>query len=203
MFKEKLYKKLVTNLVEHQFDTPTPLQAQCLSKINSGADVIVTGPEGSGKSTMIALMAVHKLQWPMVDAPRALILTGDQIQGQKMEEQLKIFTRDTGLRVRSAYEEGNMDHQIVDIYEGTDILIGTTKRIIDLYFMRSLNLNKIKLFAVDEPEAIIKHAWHGQIDRLSLSLPKCQRLVFTRELDPRIEKLISKFMVAPQLVEIP
>jgi hypothetical protein len=50
---------------------------------------------------------------------------------------------------------------------------------------------------IDDAEMIIKNALHGQIDRLALSLPKCQHLVFTNDLTPKIEKLIEKFIIAP------
>jgi ATP-dependent RNA helicase RhlE len=49
---------------------------------------------------------------------------------------------------------------------------------------------------------MIKNRWQGQIDRLALSLPKCQHLVFTNELNEKIEKLISKFIINPQIIEV-
>ena len=55
---------------------------------------------------------------------------------------------------------------------------------------------------IDDAEMIIKNALHGQIDRLALSLPKCQHLVFTNELTPKIEKLIEKFIIAPIVLEV-
>ena len=65
-----------------------------------------------------------------------------------------------------------------------------------------INLNKIKLFVIDDAEMVIKHGLQGQIDRLALSLPKCQHLVFTNDLTPKIEKLIEKFIVAPIVIEV-
>lgn len=202
MFKEKLHKKLAAALTEHHFETPTPLQAQCLSKINSGTDLIAIAPHGSGKSTLIAISAVQKLQRAIEDAPKVLILVGNKEKGMAMEEQLRLFAKETDLRISSAYEDGDLDDQIVKIYDGTDILIGTARQIVDLYFHRSLNLNKIKQFVIDDAELMIKNSWHGQIDRLALSLPKCQHLVFTTELNEKVEKLIHKFIVAPNLVEL-
>ena len=72
----------------------------------------------------------------------------------------------------------------------------------ELYFIRNLNLNKIKIFAIDDAEMMIKIAAQGHIDRLALSLPKCQHLVFTDGLNEKIEKLIHKFIVAPQIIEV-
>lgn len=202
MFKEKLIKKLVQALEEYKFAEPTPFQAKALSTINSGVDVIGIAPEGSGKSTLITIAAIQKLQRPIEDAPKVLIIVGNKEKGLIMEEQFDLFGRETGLRVNTAYEEGDIDEQSIDIYDGTDILIGTAKRVLDIYFTRSLNIKMIKLFVIDDPEMIIKNSWQGQIDRLALSLPKCQHLVFTTEMTEKIEKLISKFIIAPKVIEL-
>lgn len=202
MFKEKLFKKLVQALEEYKFNEPTPFQAKALSTINSGGDVIGIAPEGSGKSTLITIAAIQKLQRPIEDAPKVLIIVGSKEKGLVMEEQFDLFGRETGLRVNTAYEEGNIDEQSIDIYDGTDILIGTAKRVLDIYFTRSLNIKMIKLFVIDDPEMIIKNSWQGQIDRLALSLPKCQHLIFTSEMTEKIEKLISKFIIAPKVIEL-
>ncbi|PBQ34302.1 DEAD/DEAH box helicase [Sphingobacteriaceae bacterium] len=202
MFKEKLNKRFYTTLVENKLETPTPLQEQGLPKINSGGDVIFVAPEGSGKSTLVSIASIHKLQRAIDDVPKVLILAGSNETGKTLLEQLKSFTRGTDLRVNAAFEDGKIDAQNAEIYEGTDILIGTPKRLLDLYFASSINLNKLKLFVMDDPELMIKHSWQGQVDRLTSSLPKCQHLVFTTELNEKVEKLIHKFMVAPYLIEI-
>jgi len=134
--------------------------------------------------------------------PKVLILVGTKENGLVMKDQFTHFAKNTDLRINCAFEYGNIDKQSIEIYEGTDILIGTAKRLLDIYFSRSLNLNKIKLFVIDDAELMIKNSWQGQIDRLALSLPKCQHLVFTSGLTEKIEKLISKFIVAPFVVEV-
>ena len=202
MFKEKLFKKLSAALEEFKFTEPTPFQVKALSIVNSGVDVIGIAPDGAGKSTLIAIASIQKLQRPLEDAPKVMIIVGNKEKGQAMEEQFNLFGKDTGLRVNTAYEDGNIDEQSIDIYDGTDILIGTAKRVLDIYFSRSLNIKMIKLFVIDDPEMIIKNSWQGQIDRLALSLPKCQHLIFTNEMTEKIEKLISKFIVAPRLIEL-
>jgi len=202
MFKEKLNKKFYSTLVENKLETPTPLQAQGLSKINSGGDVIFVAPEGSGKSTLASIAAIHKLQRAGDDVPKVLVLTGSTDTGKLLLAQLKSLTFGTDLRVNAAFEDGKIDAQNAEIYEGTDILIGTPKRLLDLYFASSINLNKLKLFIMDDPELMMKNSWQGQVDRLTSSLPKCQHLIFTTELNEKVEKLIHKFIVAPTVLDV-
>jgi ATP-dependent RNA helicase RhlE len=202
MFKEKLHKKLAAALEKYGMTEPTPLQQQCLSKINSGVDVVISGPEGSGKSSLIAISAVHKLQRSFEDAPRALILTASKEKILAMKELFLQLAEDTDLRTVAAFDEGKLEEQNRDIYFGTDLVIGTPKRILELYLTRNLNLNKLKLFVIDDTELMVKNSWQGQIDRLGLSLPKCQRLFFTSDLNEKVQKLVDKFTNAPQVIEI-
>lgn len=202
MFKEKLHKNLYIALKEHKLETPTPLQAQCLSKINSGSDVVIAAPPASGKSTLVTIASIQKLQRAIDDVPRVLILAGNNEKGKALVEQFELLSQHTDLRINSAFEDGDIDDQNAEIYEGTDILIGTAKRLLDLYFASSINLNKLKLFVIDDAELNIKNSWQGQVDRLSASLPKCQHIVLTNQLTEKVEKLIHKFIASPQIVEM-
>lgn len=202
MFKEKLNKNLANNLILNGFTEPKPLQLKCLPKINGGSDIIGIGPIGCGKSSIIIISAIQKLQYAFEDAPRALILVADENHAKLMHEQFKAFAVNTDLRCIPVFESGKIDTQMEAIYKGTDIVIGTPKRVLDIYFKNNFNLNKIKLFAIDDAEMMIKNAWQGQIDRLGLSLPKCQHIVFANELTDRIEKLIGKFIASPFIFEV-
>lgn len=202
MFKEKLNKKLSTALLENGFELPKPMQLKAIPKINGGADVIGIGANGCGKSSTIIICAIQKLVQAFEDAPRALIIVSDEIKALEMKEQFKLFSQGTDLRAEVAFEGGKIDAQTEAIYFGTDIVIGTPKRVLEIYFRKNFNLNKIKFFAIDDAEMVIKNSLQGQIDRLALSLPKCQHLVFTNELNAKIERLIEKFIIAPIIIEV-
>jgi ATP-dependent RNA helicase RhlE len=202
MFNEKLNKKLSAGLTEAGFETQKELQLKSIAKINGGFDAICIGPAGAGKTSTIAITAIQKLQRAIEDAPRAIILVADKEKAISLKEQFDLLAKHTDLRSVSVFEEGKINEQSGEIYFGTDVVIGTAKRLLEIYFQRNLNLNKIKLFVIDDAEMMIKNSWQGQVDRLALSLPKCQHLVFTTVLDEKIEKLISKFIIAPIVVEV-
>ena len=201
MFIEKLNKKLVTALTENGFNEPKELQLKCLSKINAGIDVIAVAPDNSGKSTLIAISVIHKLQHALEDAPRAIIIVANKEKAIAMKEQFDLFAKETDLRALCLFEEGKINKQSVEVYEGTDVVIGTGKRVYELYFNQSLNVNKLKLFILDDAEQIIKNTWQSPIDRLGESIPKCQHLIFTNDFNSKIEKLVNKFMVAPVYID--
>jgi len=208
IFKEKLNKYLFNTIAEAGIVEPKKIQEKTIARINGGADVVAVGPDGVGKTTTIVLTTINKLREAFEDAPRAFILVADQDKAEAMKEQFVLLGKHTDLRVRVAHEGGKvdmkagLDKQGEDIYMGADVVIGTPKRSFDLYLKQHLNLNKLKTFIIDDAELMIKYSYQGQIDRMIHSLPKCQHLVFTNDYNEKVEKLISKFIVNPAVVEV-
>ena len=202
MFKEKLNKRLAATLSEHGFEEPKPLQLKCIPKINGGLDVIGVGPDGCGKTSTIIIGAIQKLGNAFEDAPRALILVPNEEKALAMLEQLKQLSHHTDLRAEAVFESGKIDKQTEAIYFGTDIVIATPRRIMEIYIRKNLNITKIKLLVFDDAETLVKENILSYLERLSLSLPKCQHLLFTKELNSKVEKIVDKFLIAPTVIEV-
>ncbi len=194
-------KHLANALTENNILEPTVLQQKIISKINSGADLIIESEDNSGKTTALVLTTIHKLKEPFEDAARALIIVPSIDHAIEMENQFKLLSVGTKLRIHTAHEAGKIDKQNEDIYFGADVVIGTPKRIMEIYFRKNINITKVKLFAIDDTELVVKNLHQGYIHRLADSLPKCQHLIFTNKYSERIEAMIEKFMIAPQLIE--
>lgn len=202
MFKEKLNKRLAATLSERGFEEPKPLQLKCIPKINGGLDVIGVGPDGCGKTSTIIIGAIQKLGNAFEDAPRALILVPNEEKALAMLEQLKQLSNHTDLRAEAVFESGKIDKQTEAIYFGTDIVIATPRRIMEIYIRKNLNITKIKLLVFDDAETLVKENILSYLERLSLSLPKCQHLLFTKELNSKVEKIVDKFLIAPTVIEV-
>lgn len=202
MFKERLNKRLAAELEAIGITEPKPLQEKSIPKINGGFDIIAVAPSLSGKTSTLVMGTLQKLGTANEEPPRALILAPTMDKVLEIKNLFHTLSKQTNFRIKCAYEEGKIDIQSEEIYVGADIVIGTPQRILEIYFSKNLNLNKIKIFAIDDAELMIKHRFQGPIDRIGLSLPKCQHLVFTNELDDKVQKLISKFIVAPQIIEV-
>ena len=197
---KKISAPLANALIENKIITPNPLQLKIISKINSGADLIIQSPENTGKTTSLIITTIHKLKHPFEDAARALIIVPSIEHAIEMETQFKLFAEGSKLRIHAAHEGGKIDQQNEEIYFGADIIIGTPRRMMEIYFRKNINITKIKLFAIDDAEIIVKNLHQGEIHRLADSLPKCQHLVFTNKYSEKIESMIQKMMVAPQII---
>ncbi|MBU2019884.1 MAG: hypothetical protein KJ941_09585, partial [Bacteroidetes bacterium] len=76
------------------------------------------------------------------------------------------------------------------------IVIGTIKRIYDLYIQNGINLNLVRYFVIDDSEVVFNGHNPGYLLRIADSLPKCQVVLNCHDITPKIKSFIDE-------VEIP
>ena len=199
---KKLTEALKETLDHKGFEKPLPLQKKILSPIKGGASMFVIAPENSGKTTSIIISVINRLGGKALgDAPRALIFCENKQACLDLESTFKSFTRNTDLRVYCAYDEKNIDDQRDEIYNGTDIVIATPKRLNKIFYLNGINLNELKLFIVDDASFLLGKSSFGDISRTPESITNCQYLVFSDKYDARFERWRETFMFNARVVK--
>ena len=200
---KKLNPEILEALEINNFEAPTPLQKKALPVIKGGANVFCIGSKGCGKTTSIIISVLQKLKCQAEgDAPRALILVETKAQALKLKEEFEKFIKPRTLRVYTAYDEQTLDQQREEIYYGQDILIATPKRLNKLYLMNSLDLSQLKLYIIEDAEFAEKGLYFAAINRIPESIDKCQYLVFSEKLSPRLKRFEETFMFRAQVVKV-
>ena len=99
-----LAEPLVRAVHEHGYDTPTPIQAQAIPSVLSGADVMGGAQTGTGKTAGFVLPMLHRLmaQPARRDARgrvpiRALILTPTRELAAQVEESVRVYGKHSTL----------------------------------------------------------------------------------------------------------
>ena len=195
-----LLKEVLENL---NFDAPLIFQNKILPKLKSGANIFGIAPKGFGKTTALILALIHKLKAEAFeDSPRALVLVKNKQACLDLKEQFEQFTKQTDLRIYCAYDEYDFEKQREEIYYGTDILIATPKRLNKLYFMNSLHLGQLQLFALDDAEFLIRNDYHNNVLRVTESLQKCQFVILAESMHEKYFRLRDSFMYNAQIVKM-
>ncbi len=187
---KKLLPYIKQKLNEMGIENPTSFQKSVLSKIKGGANITGIAPENSGKTTALIISVIQKLNaQAFEDVPRALIFVKDKQSVLELKEKFEEWTKETDLRIAIAYEEGNINDQKDEIYVGSDIVIGTPKRLNKIYFQNGLNLANLQLFAINDAEFLTGTSFHTDINRISESLNKCQYLVLANKSCEKVHQL--------------
>ena len=202
MINEKLDIELLEVLKENGFTKSTGLEQICIPKIKSGRDLLCIAPNGSGKSTTIVVSVLQRLKSSLDDNPRAIIVVQNKERALEMKAEFERLGEYTDLRVQTACDDEKISDQKDKIYMGSDVVIGTAKRLNQVYTLYALNLGVVKIFAIDNAETVIKSINYTQIDRLSESMPKAQRVVFASHMNEWIERFADTFMNVQDIIEI-
>jgi superfamily II DNA/RNA helicase len=199
---KKINEKLQEALIELGLTDANDLQQETFSTLKSGADCIVISPKGTGKSTTIVLNVIQQLVCEGEESPRALIIVEDKAKVLAMEELFEQLGSKTDLRVYGIHDKGDMEYDKNYISTGIDVLIGTPNRLGDMFTTAGYNVNRLKMFILDDADAILKLRHETKIMRISNSITRTQRLIFSDQLTERIEILAEKMLLEPFLFEI-
>jgi ATP-dependent RNA helicase RhlE len=202
MINEKLDTQLLEILKEKGFTESTELEQICIPRIKSGHDLMCIAPKGAGKTATIVVSILHKLKASLNDVPRAVIVVPNKDIALEMKAEFERLGEYTDLRVNTACDNEKIDDQKDKVYMGSDVVIGTAKRLNQLYSLYALNLSALKIFVIDDAESVIKSINYLQIDRLTESIPKSQKVVFAGELTEWLVRYSNEFMNIQEVIEI-
>lgn len=135
-------------------------------------------------------------------SPRAIIIASSEQEAREVHELIAAATRKLDLTVDLITEKGKKLQQRNDLYDGTEIIVGTARRICEMYFQNGFNISKLRLFAVLEMDIQMRLGLKGYILRLAESLPKCKQLLLTKNGDEtRIQEYIEEVIPTIQVIE--
>lgn len=194
---KKINQVLQEALIDCGLTEANELQKETFSVIKSGADAIIASEGGSGKSTTIVINVIQQLICEGEESPRALIFVEDKAKVLEMEELFEKFGKFTNLRVFGVHEKGDMEYDKNYISAGIDVLIGTPVKLSDMFSTAGYNVNRLKMFIVDDADSILKLRHETKIMRISNSITKTQRIVFTDQFTERVEILTDKMLIEP------
>ena len=194
---KKINAKLQDALIENGLTEPNILQKETFSTIKSGSDCIILSPAGSGKSTTIVLNVIQQLTGHTEESPRALIFVEDKTKVLEMEALFEKYGKYSNLEVYGVHDKGDMEYDKNYISTGIDVLIGTPNKLSDMFTTAGYNVNRLKMFILDDADPILKLRHETKIMRISNSIPKTQRIIFAETLTERIEILADKMMLEP------
>ncbi|MCF8415885.1 MAG: DEAD/DEAH box helicase [Crocinitomicaceae bacterium] len=196
-----LRKELAEIMPDFGMTELNPFQVSILEAFKSGKNLLIEGPEGTGKSTAIMVAALQKITEASEGSPRAIIVCSTDQKAKDLKEKFASYGRYFDLTVDLITEKGKMLHQRNDLFDGTEIIVGTPKRLYELYLQNGYNVSKMKLFVLDDAIELFKGGFKMQIGRLADSLPKCQHLLFSTTFnDYRIEEYLEEYVPITQHV---
>lgn len=199
----KLNKQLLNALDDLGFTEPTPVQEKVIPRGLGGADIIGVAQTGTGKTAAYLLPILMKLKYAQEISPRAVIFTPTRelaIQVSKMANDLSKYT---DLRFITLFGGIGPKTQIEELKKGTDIIITTSGRFMDLYLKGHIDTTQIKTLVLDEADRMMDMGFMPQLRQILEVIPrKRQNMLFSATFSERVDKLSAEFLEFPEKIEI-
>ena len=129
----------MTDVLEKQNNTPTPLQSQSWPIALRGQDVFGIAKSDSGASSgktlsylLPALIHINAQEpVPFGESPIVIILTPTKELAEPVEEEIKKFGESMRIRSTGVYDGMSKGTQIKGIESGTEIVIGSPELLLE------------------------------------------------------------------------
>ncbi|MDD2285300.1 MAG: DEAD/DEAH box helicase [Paludibacter sp.] len=194
-------------LANKKYKTPTPIQEQAISVALTGKDLLGIAQTGTGKTAAFAIPIIQRLDKPQLTNRkreiRALILTPTRELAIQIDECFTDYAKYTRLQNTVIFGGVNQRPQVDELKRGTDILIATPGRLIDLIGQKHINLDHVCHFVLDEADRMLDMGFIHDIKRLLPLLPKQrQTLCFSATMPAEIANLSKSILYNPVKIEV-
>lgn len=202
-----LSKQIVDTLSQNNFSTPTPIQAQAIPLVLQGRDLVGLAQTGTGKTAAFGLPIIEMLlkdaKRPDNRTVRTLILAPTRELVNQIADNLKLFVRKTALRINVVVGGASINKQQLQLERGTDILVATPGRLLDLISRRALSLGQVSYLVLDEADQMLDLGFIHDLRKISKMVPaKRQTMLFSATMPKAIADLAADYLTNPVKVEV-
>jgi ATP-dependent RNA helicase DeaD len=174
-----------------------PVQAKAIPYLLSGRDMIVQSKTGSGKTGGFLLPLFEALD-PDIKQPQALILSPTRELARQIYEAFEEMKGGHRLTATVIYGGVKYQPQLDALERGTQVIVGTPGRILDHVQRRTLKLDGIRFFILDEADEMLSMGFLPDMKEMRRHLPaKRQSCMFSATMPMRVRALASDFLDKP------
>ncbi len=198
---------LVENLSTIGIHEPTPIQKRAIPYALSGNDVLGLAQTGTGKTAAFAIpIAAHllnKYEKTEAKCARGLILAPTRELAKQISENIRSFVQSSRLKIGIVVGGVSIKTQIKRLSKGTDILVATPGRLIDLLDRDAISLNRTSFLVLDEADQMLDLGFVHSLRKIATFLPeKRQTMLFSATMPKQIHELAKSFLSQPKHVEV-
>jgi ATP-dependent RNA helicase RhlE len=200
-------KEIVATLSELGIETPTPIQAEAIPLLLEGRDLIGLAQTGTGKTAAFGLPLIQRLLAenirPDNRTTRSLILAPTRELVNQIATNLKSFIKKSPLRINMVVGGVSINRQQQQLERGTDILVATPGRLLDLVNRRAIGLTTVRFLVLDEADQMLDLGFVHDLRKISKMVPKKrQTMLFSATMPKAIADLAGDYLVDPVKVEV-
>ncbi|AHF05231.1 RNA helicase [Marichromatium purpuratum 984] len=185
------------------YESPTPVQSQCIPHLLAGRDLLGQAQTGTGKTAAFALPLLSRIDLE-VKAPQILVLAPTRELALQVAEAFQEYAAHLpGFLVLPIYGGQSYGLQISQLKRRPQVIVGTPGRVMDHIRRGTLSLAGIRALVLDEADEMLNMGFAEDIDWIFDQAPEERQVALFSATMPRaIRQVAEKRLRDPMLVQV-
>ncbi|MDD5334030.1 MAG: DEAD/DEAH box helicase [Rhodoferax sp.] len=199
---------LLRGLGDKAYPAPTPIQLAAIPAALQGRDVLGSAQTGSGKTVAFALPLLQQLESAAMERPRrlrALVLVPTRELSTQVGEEIRSLGAHLANvpKVSIVFGGVSINPQLLRLRGGTDVVVATPGRLLDLVAHNALDLSSVATLVLDEADRLLDLGFTEELTRILALLPaRRQNLFFSATFAPAVQALAHQLLHDPVRITV-
>uniref|UniRef100_UPI0009F35EFC DEAD/DEAH box helicase n=1 Tax=Pseudophaeobacter leonis TaxID=1144477 RepID=UPI0009F35EFC len=198
---------LLARLADMGLNDPTPIQARAIPHALNGEDVLGLAQTGTGKTAAFGVPLIARMleygRKPAAHTVRGLVLAPTRELANQIAATLKDLTESTPMKIGLVVGGVSINPQIQRISRGTDILVATPGRLLDILDRNALDLGSCDFLVLDEADQMLDLGFIHALRKISALLPvERQTMLFSATMPKQMNEIANSYLKRPVRIEV-
>jgi ATP-dependent RNA helicase DeaD len=182
------------------FNNLFPIQAQAITPLLEGRDVIGQAQTGTGKTAAFGIPMVERVNSQAKNV-QGLVLVPTRELAVQVAGHISRLAKYARLKVLPVYGGEPLERQVRALEGDVQIVVGTPGRVIDLLERHVLNLASVKIVVLDEADRMLDMGFIDDIEYILSKVPSDrQTSLFSATIDQSVMTVCNRYMKNPQKI---
>ncbi|MBV6493442.1 MAG: DEAD-box ATP-dependent RNA helicase CshA [Turneriella sp.] len=184
------------------FREASPIQEKAIPILLEGHDLIGQAQTGTGKTAAFGIPVIERVTADKHLQAMVLCPTRE-LAVQVADEMRKLLKYKKAISIATVYGGQKIGQQFRDLKLKPQIIVGTPGRVMDHLRRKTIKMNTVKFFVLDEADEMLAQGFREDIELiLTDAPPERQTILFSATMSKEIMRITERFLTTPKHVNV-
>lgn len=185
------------------YETPSPIQSQCIPLLLEGHDLLGQAQTGTGKTAAFALPLLARVDMKQRD-PQLLVLAPTRELAIQVAEACQSYAKNLkDFHVLPIYGGQSYTNQLRQLKRGVQVIVGTPGRVMDHMRKGTLKVDNLQALVLDEADEMLRMGFIDDVEWVLEQIPdESQIALFSATMPNVIRDVARRHLKQPKEIKI-